>query len=91
MISRSLSQELQVVTSKSSTETFKKRVFIEEEAAQINMRFLAGPHTAWMIYEQFKTGDTANTLPDFSEIIEVKLRSDSMQAFTTKCDEVLIR
>ena len=49
---------------------FKKRVFIEAEAAQQSKRFLAGRRIAWMIYEYFKIGVTDEIILDSKQHVK---------------------
>ena len=44
-----------------------RRVFIQEEAAPIEDRFLTGRQVAWMIYEYFKVTYTNESVLDLNE------------------------
>ena len=66
--------------------TFKRRVFVQEEAAQKEQRFLTGRQVAQMIYDNFKVLDT----DDLNEILKIELKNDNVQSFNTRWDEIII-
>ena len=48
---------------------FRRNIFIQEEAAQKETRFLTGRQVAWMmIYEYVKVSDTDESVMDLNEI-----------------------
>ena len=55
---------------RSSRGDFKRRVFIQEEAAQKEKRFLTGTQVVWMIYESVKVSDTDESVLDLNEMVE---------------------
>ena len=48
---------------------FKRRVIIQEEAAQKEKRFLTERQVAWMIYEYFKVSDRNKSVLGLHEIL----------------------
>ena len=68
---------------------FKKNVFLEEQRAPKNNRFLRGRHTANMSYEHFRVTGTHESVVEFSDLLSVTLRAGDGQGFDTKWDKVL--
>ena len=60
---------------------FDRRVFIPEEGARTEMRFLTGRSVAWVIHECFKVSDADESVLEISEILKVDLKNDSVQPF----------
>ena len=69
---------------------FKRRVFIQEKAAQKDKRFLTERHIAWMVHEYFKVSDRDACVLDLNENLNVKLKNDSVQSFNSRWDETII-
>ena len=67
----------------------KRRVFIQEEAAQ-KKRFLTGRLVTQMIYEYFKDSDMDEAVCDVDEILEVELKNDNVPSSNTRWDETII-
>ena len=65
---------------------FKRRVFIQEEAAQKEKRCLTGRQVTWLICEYVKVSDTDESVLDFSQSLKVELKSDNVQSFNTRWD-----
>ena len=68
---------------------FKRRVYMEEEKAQQDDRFLKGRQIAYMIHDYFKISGTGEALLDFNDLSRVHLKNDNVQG-DTKWDEVLL-
>ena len=69
---------------------FKRRIFIEEEAAQKEKRFLTGRQVAWMITEYSKVSATDESVLDLGEILIGELKNDSVHSFNTRWDKTII-
>ena len=65
---------------------FKRRVYMEEEKAQQDNRFLKGRQIANMINDYFKISATSEALLDFNDLLRVHLKNDYVQSFDTKWD-----
>ena len=67
---------------------FKKKVSLEEQRAQKEDRFLRGRQIAYMIYDS-ATG-AHDTVLDYADLLSFTLRSDDVQEFDTRWDEILL-
>ena len=74
---------------KIQTGNFKKQVTTAEGKAQSVKRSLASKQVAWVIYYDFFniSGDNEAIL-DIRDLSKAQLKSDNVQAFDTKWDEV---
>ena len=72
------------------TADFKRRVYVEEQKAHQDSRFLQGRQIACMIYDNFKISGTGEALLDFFDLLRLQLKNDNVQGFDTKQDEVLL-
>ena len=68
----------------------KRKVFIQEEAAQKEKRFPTGRQLAWMTYEDFKVSETDESVLDFNEILKVEFKKDNALSLNTRWDETII-
>ena len=64
--------------------TFQRRVFVEEEAAQREKRFLTGRQ------EYFKVSDSDESVLDLNEILKGELKNDNVQSFNTRREETMV-
>ena len=62
----------------------------EEEKTQQDNRFLSGRQIAYIVFDSFKISGTGGAPLDFNDLLRVQLKSDNVQGFDTKCDEVLL-
>ena len=72
------------------TADFKTRVYMEEQKAQQDNRFLNGRHIAHMIYDYLMISGTGEALLDFKDLLRVQLVNDNLQSLGTKWDELLL-
>ena len=69
---------------------FKKKVSLEEQKAQKEVRFLRGRQIAFMIYDYFRVTGAHDTVLDYADLFSVTLHDDNVQEFDTRWDEVLL-
>ena len=69
---------------------FKKKVSLEEQKAQKEVRFLRGRQIAFMIYDYFRVTGAHNAVLDYADLFSVTLHDDNVQEFDTRWDEVLL-
>ena len=70
------------------TADFNRRVYMEEQKAQQDNRFLKGRQIAYMIYDNFQISGRGEDLLDFNDLLRFLLKNDTGQGFDTKWDEV---
>ena len=63
------------------THNFKRRVYMEEQKAQQDKRFVEGRQNAYMIFDYVKISGTGEALVDCSDFTRVQLNKDSVQGF----------
>ena len=63
---------------------FKKKVSLEEQKAQKQVRFLRGRQIAHMIYDYFQVIGAHDTVLDYADLFSINLRSDDAQEFDTR-------
>ena len=68
---------------------FKKKVSQEEQKAQKEDLFLRGRQMAFMIYDYFRVTGAHGAVLDYADLFSITLRSDDVQEFDTKWDEIL--
>ena len=69
---------------------FRKKVFIEEQKAQNEDRFLRGRQIAFMIYDYFRITSKDESILDFCDLMGISLRGDNVEGFDTKWDQVFL-
>ena len=69
---------------------FKKKVSLEEMKAQKEDCFLRGRQIAFLIYECFRVTGADDSVENYADIFTVILRSDDIQEFDSKWDEILL-
>ena len=69
---------------------FKKKVSLEEQKAQKKDRFLRGRQIAYMIYDYFRVTGAHDTVLDYADLFSINLRTDDVQDFDTRWDEILL-
>ena len=69
---------------------FKKKVSLEEQKAQIEVRFLRGRQIAFMIFDSFRVDGGHDSVLDIVDLFTISLRGDNVQEFDTRWDEVLL-
>ena len=69
------------------TTRFKKKVSLEEQKAD---RFLRGRQIAYLIYEYFRVTRANDSVENYADLFTIVLRSDDIQEFDSKCDEILL-
>ena len=67
---------------------FKRRIYMEEQQAQQDNRFLKGRQIAYMIYDNFKISGIGEALHVFNDLSSVQLKNVNVQGFDTKWDEI---
>ena len=65
-------------------------MFLGEQKAQNENRFLPGRQIAFMICDSFRITGTGESIWDFSDLMGISLRGDNVQGFETKWDEVFL-
>ena len=68
----------------------KRRSVWREQKAQKEDRFLRGRQIAYMIYDYFWVSGVHDTVLDYADLFTVALRSDDIQEFDTRWDEILL-
>ena len=63
---------------------------MEEQKAQKEDRFLRGRQIAFMIYDHFRVTGAHDTVLDYADLCSFSLRSDDVQDFDTRWDEILL-
>ena len=63
---------------------FKKKVSLEEQKAQKEVRFLRGRQIAFMIYDFFRVTGAHDTVLDYADLFSVTLHDDNIQEFDTR-------
>ena len=69
---------------------FKKKVSLEEQKAQKEVRFLRGRQIAFMIYGYIRVTGAHDTLLDCADLFSLTLHDDNIQEFDTRWDVVLL-
>ena len=69
---------------------FEKWVYLEEEKAQKDDRFLHGRQVAFLIYERFWATGTHVAILGYSDQSGIASHGDDVQGFDTRWDEVLL-
>ena len=69
---------------------FKKKVSLEEMKAHEEDRFLRGRQIAYLIYEYFRVTGSNDSVENYADLFTVVLRSDDIQEFDSKWDEILL-
>ena len=69
---------------------FKKKVSLEEQIAPKEDLFVRGRQIAFMIYDYFRVTAAHDTVLDYTDLFSVTLRTDNVQEFDTRWDEVLL-
>ena len=69
---------------------FKREVSLEEQKAQKEDRFLRGRQIAHLIYEYFRVTGANDSVENCADLFAVVLRSDDIQEFDSKWDEILL-
>ena len=60
-----------------------------EQKAQKEDRFLRGRQIAYMIHDYFRAG-AHDTVLHYADLITITLRTDNVQEFDTRWDEILL-
>ena len=69
---------------------FKKKVSLEDQKAQKEVRFLRGRQIAFMIYDYFRVAGAHETVLDYADLFSITLCNNSVQEFDTGWDEILL-
>ena len=69
---------------------FKKKASLEEQKAQKEDWFLRGKQIAHMIYDYFRVTAAHDTVLDYANLLSITLRTNNIQDFDTRWDEVLL-
>ena len=69
---------------------FKKKVSLEEQKAQEEVRFLRGRQIAYLIYEHFWVTGANDSVENYADLFPIVLRNDDIQEFDSKWDEILL-
>ena len=85
-----LDQQIASALKKLLTADFKRRVFLEEQKAEQNIRFLMKTNRFLDFYDYFQISGPGEAPLEFNDPPRVQLKSDNVQGFDTKWDEVLL-
>ena len=66
-----------------------RRISLVEQKAQKQDCFLRGRQIAYLIYEYFRVTGTNDSVENYADLFTVVLRSDDIQEFDSKWDEIL--
>ena len=69
---------------------FKRRISLEEQKAQKEVRFLRGRQIAYLIYEQFRVTGTHDSVENYTDLFTIVLRNDDIQEFDSEWDGILL-
>ena len=69
---------------------FKKKVSLEEMKAHKEDRFLRGRQIAYLTCEYFRVTLANDSVENYTDLFTVVLRSDDIQEFDSKWDEILL-
>ena len=69
---------------------FKKKVSLEEQKAQKDDWFFRERPTAYMIDDYFRVTGAHDTVLDYADLFTIALRSDDVEEFDTRWDEILL-
>ena len=68
----------------------RKKVSLEEQKAQKEDRFFRRRQIVYMIYDYFRVAGAHDTVLDYADLFTITLRSDDVQEFDTRWDEILL-
>ena len=68
---------------------FKKRVNLEEQQAQMRVRFLRGRQIACMVYEYFRVSGAHDAVLDSTDLFSISSHDDDIQDFDASWDQAL--
>ena len=69
---------------------FKRKVSLEEQKAQKEVRFLRGRQIAYLIYEYFWVTGANDSVDNDADLFTVVLRNDDIQEFDSKWNEIFL-
>ena len=69
---------------------FKRKVSLEEQKAQKEVRFLRGRQIAYLIYEYFRVTGANDSVENYADLFTNVLRDDDFQEFDSKWDGILL-
>ena len=69
---------------------FKKKVSLEEQKVKKEDPFLRRRQIAYMIYDYFRVTGAHDTVLDYADIFSIILRTNGVQEFDTRWDEILL-
>ena len=69
---------------------FKRKVSLEEQKAQQDVRFLCGRQIAYLIYDYFRVTGANDSVENYADLFTIVLRNDGIQEFDSKWDRIFI-
>ena len=69
---------------------FKRKVSLEEQQVQKEIRFFRGRQITYLIYEYFRVTGANDSVENYVDLFTVVLRNDDIQEFDSKWDGILI-
>ena len=69
---------------------FKRKISLEEQKAQKEVRFLRGRQIAYLIYDHFRVTGANDSVENYADLFTVALRNDDIQEFDSKWDGILL-
>ena len=72
------------------SDSFKKKVSLEEMKAHKEVRFLRGRQIAYLIHEYFRVTGSNDSVENYADLFTVVLRNDDIPEFDSKWDGILL-
>ena len=69
---------------------FKRRISLEEQKAQKQVRFLRGRQIAYLIYEYFRVTGANDSVENYADLFTIGLRNEKIQEVDSKWDGILL-
>ena len=69
---------------------FKRKISLEEQKAQKEVRFLRGRQIAYLIYDHFRVTGTHDSVENYTDLFTIVLRNDDIQEFDSKWDGIFV-
>ena len=69
---------------------FKRRISLEEQKAQKQIRFLRGGQISYLIYEYFRVTGANDSVENYADLFTIALRNDDIQDFDSKWDGIVL-
>ena len=69
---------------------FRKKISVEEQRAQKDLRFLRGRQMAYLVYEYFRPTGSYDETQGLSGLFAIKLENDDIQDFNLRWEQALL-